>query len=149
MTMTNSNTEPVAMAPLSRFLGGDTTPWGDGETVEGIYLGYHSLIMEAKPVALFNVLEDSGTVVRFLGTAQTAEMVFLPSGTRVRIAYCGKGVSSKGRKIKLFRIECAADALAARAVAIREQLLNPGSQIALPAPLPGLPALDVDEGEDE
>ena len=150
MTHTPEITEPAQMGFLSRFIGGDKpeTEWIEGETIQGTYIGWNQMEFEGKPVPMFNLLEQSGTLVRFLGTSQTNEIIYLPAGIQIAVTYVGKGVSSKGRRVKLFQIRCDADALAARAAAIRQQLLNPGSTLALPAPLPALTALEA-AGEPE
>jgi hypothetical protein len=75
-------------------------------------------------------------------------MVYLQPGTQVKVVYMGMMKSSKGRNVKGFTILCNKEALEARAVIIKQQLQNPGSTLALPAPLAGMPAIEPDEDEE-
>jgi hypothetical protein len=143
--------ELAKMGLLTRFLGGDSpeTQWVEGEWIEGTYIGWQQMEFDGKPVPMFTLLERSGTVVRFLGTSQTTEIIYLPSGIDLAIMYIGKAISSKGRRVKLFQIRCDADALASRAAVIREQLRGGDVSKMLPAPMPGLPQITAEPTEDE
>lgn len=131
--------ESKDLIAVSRFIGGDMTgpeAWSIGETVSGVYIGYHILEFEGKKVPLFNVLETNGTLVKFLGSSQLVEMVYLQPGSQVSVTFQGVGKSSKGRNVKRFLIHAGRDFMAARYAAICEQLRNPGSKLQVPAPLP-------------
>lgn len=139
------------MGLLTRFLGGDNpeTQWVEGEWIEGTYIGWQPMEFDGKPVPMFTLLEKSGTVVRFLGTSQTTEIIYLPSGIDLAIMYQGKMISSKGRRVKMFEIRCNTEALASRAAIVREQLRGGDVSKMLPPPMPGLPAITETTDQDE
>ena len=81
--------------------------WGEGEIIEGMYVGVQWVDMKSGVVPRYT-LDTIGGPVSFLGTTQLiTAFQRLRKGTEVRITYLGEERVASGFKVKLFNVEVA------------------------------------------
>ena len=100
-------------------LGPTFVQFSPGETVEGVLLSRHRVLIQGKP-AIKYLVSDEGTEYAFLGTYQINEKLLASHvGKRVRVQYEGEDayVGRGGNKMRHFRVwvsEKIVDPLAAK-----------------------------------
>lgn len=85
----------------------NATPWTpeEGESIEGTYMGFHTIAGNNGDFRSYRVLTDEGTILGLTGAMLSQSFERIPNGAKIRVEYKGMITLKNKRQAKDFEVQ--------------------------------------------